>query len=77
MVIDTHSDDKELVLRANKAGLAVDALSDWRIQHSGPGGILLGFTHVSSFKMAQDDAALLHKVISEGPDINVSVDSRA
>lgn len=77
MVIDTHSDDKELVLRANKAGLAVDALSDWRIQHAGPGGILLGFTHVSSFKMAQDDAALLHKVISEAPDINVSVDSRA
>lgn len=64
MVIDTHSDDKALVFRINKAGLAVDALSHWRIQHPGPGGILLCFTNISSFKMAQHWVELLRRAIT-------------
>ncbi|MCS3432407.1 PLP-dependent aminotransferase family protein [Klebsiella sp. BIGb0407] len=65
MVIDIRSDDRALVARANKAGLAVDALSGWRLQHPGSGGLLLGFTNISSFKMAQDYVALLRKAIEE------------
>lgn len=65
MVINIHSDDRALAVRANKAGLAVDALSDWRLQHSGPGGLLLGFTNISSFNMARHSVALLSKAITE------------
>lgn len=65
MVIDISADDRALVIRANKAGLAVDALSDWRLQHPGPGGLLLGFTNIASFTMAQHYVALLRKAITE------------
>jgi GntR family transcriptional regulator/MocR family aminotransferase len=65
MVINISSDDRALVVRANKAGLAIDALSDWRLQHSGAGGLLLGFTNISSLNMAQHYVALLRKAITE------------
>jgi len=65
MVIDIRSDDRALVARANKAGLAVEALSDWRILHPGPGGLLLTFTNISSFNMARHLVALLNKAITE------------
>lgn len=65
MVIDIGSDDRALVARANKAGLAIEALSHWRLQHPGPGGLLLGFTNITSFDMARHFVGLLSKVTTD------------
>lgn len=67
MVIEIHADDRALAQRANQVGLAVNALSDWRLEHPGARGLLLGFTNISSFEMAQQYVALLRKAINEIP----------
>ena len=56
LVITVDGDDVALVRKANQAGLAVQALSRWRITSAGKGGILLSFTNISSVEMAQQAA---------------------
>ena len=56
LVITVDGDDVALVRKANQAGLAVQALSRWRITSEGKGGILLSFTNISSVEMAQQAA---------------------
>lgn len=41
LVIEIEGDNKAQVAKANQAGLAVQALSRWRIASTGKGGILL------------------------------------
>ncbi|KLV65893.1 PLP-dependent aminotransferase family protein [Citrobacter murliniae] len=56
LVMSVSGEDTVLVRKANLAGLAVQALTDWRITSTGKGGILLSFTNIRSVEMAQQAA---------------------
>ena len=64
MVISMVGDDIFHARKANTAGLAVQALSDWRIRSSGKGGLLLSFTNIISESMAQQVAQQLRRALS-------------
>lgn len=63
LVMSIEGDDRELALRGRRAGLAVQALSDWRMTSQGAGGLLMSFTNISSLAMAQQQARMLHRAI--------------
>lgn len=63
LVIEIEGDDKAQVAKANQAGLAVQALSRWRIASTGKGGILLSFTNITSAEMAEQVAWQLRQAI--------------
>ncbi|EAM5862048.1 TPA: PLP-dependent aminotransferase family protein [Salmonella enterica] len=63
LVIEVEGDDKAQVAKANQAGLAVQALSRWRVVSSGKGGILLSFTNITSAGMAKQVACQLRQAI--------------
>lgn len=63
LVMRVHGNDRALVEKARKAGLAVQALSDWRIDSQGEGGILMSFTNLTSQAMAQQVAKQLRVAI--------------
>ncbi|RWU01540.1 MocR-like pyridoxine biosynthesis transcription factor PdxR [Raoultella ornithinolytica] len=54
LVIAVNGDDRALALKARQAGLSVQALSDWRIQSRGEGGLLVSFTNLTSMAMATE-----------------------
>lgn len=64
LVMSVDGDDIALVRKANQAGLAVQALSRWRITSEGKGGILLSFTNISSAEMAQQAAYQLRMALT-------------
>lgn len=64
LVMSVDGDDVALVRKANQAGLAVQALSRWRITSEGKGGILLSFTNISSAEMAQQAAYQLRMALT-------------
>lgn len=64
LVMRVDGDDKALVEKARASGLAVQALSDWRMQSIGGGGILMSFTNIVSQEMAQRNAAQLRRAIN-------------
>ena len=59
-------DDRLLAQRAVAAGLAVQALSDWRMRHAGEGGLLMSFTNIRSPAMAGALARRLREAIGVG-----------
>ena len=61
--MSVDGDDVALVRKANQAGLAVQALSRWRITSEGK-GILLSFTNISSAEMAQQAAYQLRMALT-------------
>lgn len=65
LVIAVKEDDVALVEEANRAGLAVQALSRWRINSVGQGGLLLSFTNISSAEMAERVAKRLRQAIGK------------
>ncbi|WP_434639172.1 PLP-dependent aminotransferase family protein [Klebsiella sp. I138] len=54
LVITVNGDDRELALKARQAGLAAQALSDWRMHSRGEGGLLVSFTNLTSMEMATE-----------------------
>ncbi|EFN9757396.1 PLP-dependent aminotransferase family protein [Escherichia marmotae] len=64
MVISMMGDDIAYARKANAAGLAVQALSTWRIRSTGKGGLLLSFTNIVSESMAQQVAQQLRDALS-------------
>ncbi len=64
LVMRVKGDDRALVARARAAGLAVQALSDWRTISKGEGGILMSFTNVVSPEMARRYARQLRQAIT-------------
>ncbi len=54
LVITVNGDDRALALKARQVGLSVQALSDWRIQSRGEGGLLVSFTNLTSMAMATE-----------------------
>ncbi|MBE8031766.1 aminotransferase class I/II-fold pyridoxal phosphate-dependent enzyme, partial [Escherichia coli] len=64
MVIKLAGNDVTFVHKANAAGLAVQALSDWRIRSSEDGGLLLSFTNIVSESMARQVAQQLRSALN-------------
>ncbi|SQA99856.1 HTH-type transcriptional regulatory protein gabR [Cedecea neteri] len=64
MVMEVEGDDLAVESLARAAGLAVQALSRWRIEHAGRGGLLLSFTNISSYELAQRYALQLRLAIT-------------
>lgn len=64
LVMRVKGNDRELAARALAAGLAVQALSDWRLLPTGEGGILMSFTNVVTQQMAQRYASQLRQAIT-------------
>ena len=63
MVVAVEGDDKAMAYQARRAGLAVQAVNDWRIANSGHAGLIMSFTNIISQKMAQQQVAALKEVI--------------
>ncbi|MBJ9257204.1 PLP-dependent aminotransferase family protein [Citrobacter amalonaticus] len=63
LVITVDGDDIAPVRKANEAGLAVQALSRWRLNTSGMGGIVLSFTNIASPEIACQVATRLRQAI--------------
>lgn len=61
LVIAVEGDDVATVRKANEAGLAVQALSRWRVKPAGQGGMLLSFTNITSPEMASEVATRLRR----------------
>ncbi|EMD1842327.1 PLP-dependent aminotransferase family protein [Raoultella planticola] len=59
LVITVNGDDRALAVKARQAGLSVQALSDWRMQCRGEGGLLVSFTNLTSMAMATEAVRLL------------------
>ena len=59
LVITVNGDDRALAVKARQAGLSVQALSDWRMQSRGEGGLLVSFTNLTSLAMATEAVRLL------------------
>ncbi|HBC5671082.1 TPA: PLP-dependent aminotransferase family protein [Citrobacter koseri] len=67
LVVAVDADDRLLTAKANQAGLAVQALSRWRLQSEGRGGLLLSFTSITSAEMAKQVARQLREAITDTP----------
>lgn len=59
LVITVNGDDRALAVKARQAGLSVQAMSDWRMQSRGEGGLLVSFTNLTSMAMATEAVRLL------------------
>ncbi|WP_183270863.1 PLP-dependent aminotransferase family protein [Buttiauxella sp. A111] len=64
LVMRVRGDEREWVAKAREAGLAVQALSDWRMVSKGEGGILMSFTNLTSPSLARQAAKQLREAIS-------------
>lgn len=56
--------DSDQAQRARDAGLAVQALSDWRLTSRGAGGLLISFTNIMSEEQAQQQVMQLVRALS-------------
>lgn len=66
MVVKVSGDDRQLVMRARQAGLAVQALSDWRMDSRGEGALLMSFTNLTSAEMASEVGRKLYLALYAG-----------
>lgn len=64
LVVAVEGDDKTMALKARRAGLAVQAVNDWRMVHCGNAGLIMSFTNILSQKMAQQQVAALAEAIN-------------
>ncbi|WP_432701249.1 PLP-dependent aminotransferase family protein [Kluyvera cryocrescens] len=59
LVVAVEGDDRAMALRARRAGLAVQAVNDWRMAHGGPAGLIMSFTNIVSQSVAQQQVKAL------------------
>lgn len=64
LVAAVSGDDRELARRGQRAGLAVQALSDWRLRSCGEGGLLMSFTNLTSAAMANEVVGELKRALA-------------
>lgn len=53
LVVEIDGDDKGIVARAQRKGLAVQALSNWHMAQPARSGLLMSFTNITSAEMAR------------------------
>lgn len=63
LLVTVAGDDREMARRARKAGLAVQAINDWRMGSSGPAGLIMSFTNIMTRQMAEAQVAALSTAI--------------
>lgn len=68
LVVAVSGDDRELARRGQRAGLAVQALSDWRMRSRGEGGLLMSFTNLTSAAMASDVVGELKRALANAEE---------
>lgn len=59
LVVAVEGDDRAIALRARRAGLAVQAVNDWRMAHGGSAGLIMSFTNIASQTVAQQQVKAL------------------
>ncbi|MFY2737299.1 PLP-dependent aminotransferase family protein [Pseudocitrobacter faecalis] len=59
LVVNISGDDRLQARRARDAGLAVQALNDWRINGDGTPGLIMSFTNITSQAMANEQVSAL------------------
>lgn len=64
LVMSVTGDDRALARRAQQAGLAVQAVNDWRINHRGAPGLIMSFTNIVSQAQADEYAQALRQAIT-------------
>lgn len=64
MVVRVSGDDRQLALRGRQAGLAIQALSDWRMDSRGEGALLMSFTNLTSAEMAGEVVRKLTRALA-------------
>jgi GntR family transcriptional regulator/MocR family aminotransferase len=62
--MDTRQNDKAVTAAANAKGLAVQALSDWRMRKSSQGGLLMGFANFATAEEATASVRRLREVLT-------------
>ena len=65
--LDTRQDDKALATAAEAQGLAIQALSDWRLRESPRGGLLMGFANFATAEAAAASVRRLRAVLEHQP----------
>ena len=65
MYLTTRQSDKALTTTAEAKGLAVQALSDWRMRKSSQGGLLMGFANFATPEEAQAAVRRLKAVLEK------------
>jgi len=65
LVMPVDGDDRELAQRGREARLAVQALSDWRMNSVGEKGLLMSFTNIANLAMARQQVRMLANVIAQ------------
>jgi len=63
LLVAVDGDDRAMAQQARRAGLAVQAVNDWRIAHRGHAGLIMSFTNITSEKIAQQQVAALKAAI--------------
>ena len=63
LVVTVDGDDRLMAQRARQAGLAVQAVNDWRIGQRGQAGLIMSFTNIVSQQMADAQVAALKAAI--------------
>lgn len=63
LVVPVTGDDRVLAKKAAAAGLAVQALSDWRMEHKGECGLLMSFTNIATPEQAKKQARALREAL--------------
>lgn len=66
LVMAVKGNDREQARRCQRAGLAVQALSDWRMLSRGEGGLLMSFTNITSAVMAREVVGELKQALASG-----------
>jgi GntR family transcriptional regulator/MocR family aminotransferase len=61
--LNTRQNDKALASVAQAQGLAVEALSGWRMRRSSQGGLLMGFTNFATAEQAATSVQQLSAVL--------------
>ena len=63
LVVKISGDDRSWARRARGAGLAVQAVNDWRINGSGVPGLIMSFTNITSQAMANEQVLALKRAL--------------
>lgn len=63
LLVAVNGNDRAMALSARRAGLAVQAVNDWRLGSEGPAGLIMSFTNIMTRAMADAQVSALRAAI--------------
>lgn len=63
LLVAVNGNDRAMALSARRAGLAVQAVNDWRLGSEGPAGLIMSFTNIMTRAMADTQVSALRAAI--------------